>query len=226
MASNIARNIARNVVLSMFVLPMASCAIGGRQSAPVDPTADFDLAQYFFHEKISSSDSSVRYTENYYKKNARPAIVLRPEFQYQRSGSTINVQSPGIEGFLSQYTITKDSIKEFRPSINDSRTFHRYARLGETFMDSGFTSVNVSESCVLSDFIETFHLSSATGEMVLSDDTYNDVIRVRCVSEFTSRATNRTNYRWSIYYAKNIGPIFKDGDWANNLGQIYSIYDY
>ena len=140
--------------------------------------------------------------------------------------SNINVQAVGLEGLANQYNVTEDTINDVRPQMGDSRSFSRFARLGDTYLDTEFTSVNVSESCVLSDFFDTFHLSSATGSLRLSNKTYNNVIRVRCISEFTNRSTNRGNYRWSVYYAKGIGPIFKDGNWQNHLGQIYSIYEY
>ncbi len=175
---------------------------------------------------MGNESGSIGYTEKYYKKNEQANVVLMPEFRFNRNGETIDVQSSGVNGLVSQYTVTDEAITEFRPTIDDSRTYKRYAQLGDTYLNSELTSVNVNENCVLSEFFDTYYLSSATGAMRLSDKQYDNVIKVRCISEFTNRESNRTNFRWNIYYAKDIGPIFKDGNWENYLGQIYAVYDY
>jgi len=213
----------RCIAFSALTLSLASCA-----STPetVDPNAEFDLSEYLFHKKVNIENGVVNYTEKFFKKDEPPSVAAQYGYQYQRNGNNINVQAVGLEGLANQYNVTEDTINDVRPQMGDSRSFSRFARLGDTYLDTEFTSVNVSESCVLSDFFDTFHLSSATGSLRLSNKTYNNVIRVRCISEFTNRSTNRGNYRWSVYYAKGIGPIFKDGNWQNHLGQIYSIYEY
>lgn len=223
--------IIRKIIVSTFALMLTSCAgtgdsIIGRQAAPVDPTGEFDLSEYLFHEQVSSETGSMGYTEKYYKKNEDIAVVLQPEFRYIRNGETIDVQSSGIDGLTYQYTVTDSAINEFHPTLDDSRSYERYAQLGDTYLNAELTSVNVNETCVLSEFFETYHLSSATGKLKISNKTYDNVIKVRCRSEFTNRNENRTNYRWNVYYAKDIGPVFKDGNWENYLGNIYAIYDY
>jgi len=197
--------ITRQITLSVAALALMSCASGPAPifqppATPVDPTAEFDLAEYLFHNKLNSDEGAAGYTEIYFKKNEPPFPAARYE--------------------------SENLINDARPNIDDARSFQRYARLGDTYLDAELTSVNLNESCVLTEFFEKYHLRSATGSMKLSDDTYDNVIKVRCVSEFTNRTTDRGNYRWNIYYAKGIGPVFKDGNWENHLGQIYSIYDH
>jgi len=223
--------ITRQITLSVAALALMSCASGPAPifqppATPVDPTAEFDLAEYLFHNKLNSDEGAAGYTEFYFKKNEPPFPAARYEFESWRNGESIKVQSAGLEGFTNEYTVSENLINDARPNIGDARSFQRYARLGDTYLDAELTSVNLNESCVLAEFFEKYHLRSATGSMKLSDDTYDNVIKVRCVSEFTNRTTDRANYRWNIYYAKGIGPVFKDGNWENHLGQIYSIYDH
>jgi len=227
MASKFTQLIA-TLVVTLTLISCASTrnAIIGKQADPVDPLAEFDLSEYLFHNKLNADGGTAGYTENYFKKSENSSSAARYEYQYQRNGETIDVHSVGLEGIANQYTISEALINDVRPTMGDARSFQRYALIGDTYLDAEFSSVNVNESCVLSAFIEKFHLRSATGSLKLSNNSYSNVIKVRCVSEFTDRVTDRGNYRWNVYYAKGIGPVFKDGNWENHLGQIYAIYDY
>lgn len=222
---------SRYVAILVLSLTLTSCAsvannILGRQADPVDPTAEFDLSEYLFHDRVRSVDGVVSYKERFFKKDDPSSVAEQYEYRYQNNNNAIEVQAVGLEGLTQRYTLTDATINEARPTMSDSRSFRRYARMGETYLDADFLNANLHENCMLSEFFDTYHLSSATGTLKLSNKTYTNVIKVRCVSEFTNKSTDRGNFRWNIYYAKGIGPVFKDGNWQNYLGQIYSIYDY
>ena len=216
----------RYFALMIQTLLLISCAATKEPTVSIDKDSNFDLTEYMFNKKVHSEGGSLSVVETYYKKSDTDKIALQPRYQFVRTNNEIEVTSQGMEGPLIQYQINANEVVEKRPSIDDARTFNRYARLGDTFLDADYSSVSIRETCKLTEFFETYYLASATGSVSLSRDIYDNVLKVHCESEFYEEGNRRTNYRWNMYYAKDVGIVFKDGDWVNHLGLVYALYDY
>ena len=209
-----------------FVLPLAIAACSSLNGPDAQAANEFDLSLYSFHANTQSIGGEISYVENYYDKASGSAPIYSPSIMFKNTGLGIDKVATGLEGPSAQYRVLTDTIEENNPSFNDSRTFDRFARLGDSYIDSVYEQIGVAETCALQRHLNSFDLSTATSPIIIANGVYEDVIQVYCDSSFITDGASSPNYSWDRYYAKGVGLIFIDGDWVNLLGEIYAIPEY
>lgn len=213
--------------LCTFALALTQASGCALSPAPplIDADSNFDLSEYLFHTNALTEGSSVSFVAKYYRKDNVKEVAVAPTYQYSHNDGQIEVTSLEHDGVISSFDVGESTIVETHPGLNEQWTLSRFARLGDQYLDGRLESIALNQRCTLLEYFPSLHLSSATGAVTIAQDTYDNVIKVRCESEFVSETDRQPNFRWNIYYAKGLGPVFKDGDWTNHLGLVYTIYN-
>ncbi len=220
------RSFKRHLCILVLALTHASGCALSPDTPVIDADSNFDLSDYLFHSSLMTEGSSVSFIAKYYKKDNVKEVVVAPTYRYSHNNGQIEVTSLQHDGVISAFDVGKSTIVETHPGLDEQWTISRYARLGDQYLDGRLDSIALNQRCVLLEYFPSYYLSSATGSVAIAQGIYDNVIKVRCESEFVSATDRQNNFRWNIYYAKGVGPIFKDGDWTNHLGLVYTIYDY
>ncbi len=199
-----------------------------------DSAGLFDMADYTFHINTRTVGGSIAFTEKTYNKtliDQGPLISLPRSFT--NNAGVIEEAGFGIN--IKTFTITDTTIEERFLDDGTLRTWTRFANIGDVYMDedvqTGTTALfpglsgPQNASCQLLEHLPTFDLSTATGEEMLASGSYQDVIKIRCITSNIVEGQRVPHTDLVSYLAQDIGLLLSEGS-VLLFGDQYIIEEY
>lgn len=249
---NFTHNRPQKITIAALAVVFLSACGGGSSSAPEaasggggaaddgeNSSADdsssgdgtFDLSKYLFPSSVLSSGGQVSFVEKTYQvteSGVDLALTLNRSF----SNNNGTIEEYSSDELIKTFTVGDTLISETLITASDFRTGKRFAQVGETFMDANSTPapdsafpVVQNASCVLDAHLDSFDLSTATGDYTLSSGVYEDVLRVQCVTSFVANGVKSPHTTLFNYLAKDVGTIFSEGN-VFLLEDVYIVEEY
>jgi len=199
---------------------------------PTNTSGTYDLTEYLFHDNLDVVGGSISYAIESYDRTTGEqlygGIEVTEEF-FKQDANTVVQRADSSSEPTHTYEIKPTTIIETVHGADDTtRTQTRFVSVGDTYLDAdylssfGDNSIDQNATCTVLDHLDSFNLATATGSFNLASGTYNDVLKVHCVTSFITNGTYSPHTDLEHYFAKDIGIIFNAGE-VILLGDAYII---
>ena len=189
---------------------------------------EYDLTTYLFHQNLDLVGGKISYLVKFYSKGDGaeifPSIETVEEYEKTSEDTIVfrvSTSSEPENTFLIKDTTVQETVHTLE---NQTRDFQRFVEVGTKYMDAdAITTIGTQNaSCTLIEHLDSFDLSTATGNYNLASGVYDDVLHVQCITGFVANGTVVAHTNIHHYFAKDIGLIFNEGIMIF-LGAIYII---
>lgn len=205
-----------------------------QNNTPID-TSGYDFADYQFGSSVRTAGGEVSFADVIYGQTDENDSILRIQRRFANpTGNKIDEYSAGE--LVKSFVINSGSIDEtlFDNTGTSTRQTLRYLNTpGMVYMDAdseassnllGGTSQNAT--CTFIQHLDSFDLSTATGDKALASGVFNDIIEAKCETGFVSPdGTKQPHTILTSYFAKDVGVIFSTGS-LFLFGDVYIVHEY
>ena len=191
-------------------------------------TDEFDLTTYLFHQNLDLVGGRISYPVKLYSKGDGSELLSSIEKveEYEKtSEDTVVFSESSSSEPENTFRIGDATVQETVHGLDDqTRDIQRFINVGTKYMDADATTGigTQNASCILIEHLDSFDLSTATGDFNLASGVYDDVLHVQCITGFVTNDTVSAHTDIHHYFAKDIGLILNEGVMFL-LGEIYVI---
>jgi|GEM_PF-5115970 len=194
-------------------------------------SGNYDLSEYIFPSAVLSNGGEVSFVEKSYSKDAATeGFAISLDRSFSNNNGDIDEYSSG-ELYRTHVIGNSQIVETFHDPVM-SRTSARYANIGDVYMDAtttaasgGIFAAEQNATCELEAHLDSFDLSTATGDQALTSGVYEDVLQVKCVTSFVANSVKSPHTTLTSYFAKGTGVIFNEGN-VIILGDVYLVEEY
>ena len=184
----------------------------------------YDLVDYFFHENLAVTNSTVSYTVSAYSKDTGEQLIQYTDDFEKTADDTIVWTSSGEPA--STFVITDSRIDETVHSALDApRPNQRFVDVGTEYMDATASLPPFGDQnarCTVTAHHDSIDLATKTDAYNLASGIYNDVLEINCITSFIIEGNLAEHTNLNHYFARNIGLVFTEGN-LFLFGNVYII---